>query len=265
MWKPKCYPRLLCSVKTAATECFPRLLCSVKTAATECYPRLLCSVKTAATECYPRLSCSVKTAATECYPRLLCSVKTAATECYPRLLCSVKTAATECYPRLLCSVKTAVIRWLWKSCHVSSAQTMKDFATQKNYKYKRMKHGKQRAIGKIAFNNQQNSLLKPLVIPDWLVSDAGAKVTCVAFSFKILCLKQTDWGFRKTQEKTCSIKKDGMLSSNQKKGKHIFRSEHIRFTVIALDYICLGLNLIVLYSQGNRWHISGLVAWTLRL
>ncbi len=105
-----------------------------------------------------------------------CSVKPPVTD--PS--CNVKTAATECYPRLSCSVKTAVIRWLWKSCHVSSAlvQTIKEFATQKNYKYKRMKHGKQRAIGKIAFNNQQNSLLKTLVIPDWLVS--GAKVTCAS-------------------------------------------------------------------------------------
>lgn len=48
----------------------------------------------------------------------------------------------------------------------------------KNNKQKRMKHGKQRAIGKIAFKNQQNSLLKPLVIPDWLVS--GAKATCAS-------------------------------------------------------------------------------------
>lgn len=56
-------------------------------------------------------------------------------------------------------------------------QAMKNKQRKQN---KKMKHGKQRAIRKIAcrFKNQQNRLLKSLVNANWLVS--GAKATCAS-------------------------------------------------------------------------------------
>lgn len=107
-----------------------------------------------------------------------------------------------------------------------------------------MKHGKQRAIRKIAcrFKNQQNRLLKSLVIANWFVS--GAKATCASCILqdsRTSVFKAEGLRIQEDSRENMSIKKDGLLSSEAFLEENILQFTGL-LTVIPLDYIRLGPN-----------------------